>query len=78
MSESVCSRGNRAPGFKQTAITECPSVDSSAITEQRFTLHVFMDVWFFKIKALGRLRVHLKITFQYIFFKYILLRLPNK
>ena len=64
--------------FKQTTITECPRVDSSAITEQRFTLHVFTDVWFFKIKALGRLRVHLKIAFQYIFFKYILLWFSNK
>jgi hypothetical protein len=55
-----------------------PQVDSSAITEQRYTLHVFTDVWFFRIKALGRPRVHLKITFQYIFFKFILLRFPNK
>jgi hypothetical protein len=56
MSERMCSRGNRAPGFKQTTIS--PRVDSSAITEQRFTLQAFTDVWFFQIKALGRPRVH--------------------
>jgi len=54
MSERMCSRGNRAPGFKQTTIT----VPTSRQFRYHTTLQAFTDVWFFQIEALGRPRVH--------------------